>query len=180
MANRHLPDILRREAMNPFREISRLQRTLDRMFGEFMSPYEQGYGSAYSEDPLVFSPPCNLEETDKHFLFSFDLPGISKDQIKIEVKDNQLVISGERKEETREKTARHATERFYGSFQRVFSLPSAVDAEKVQANYKDGVLRIAVPKAAESKSKPIQITEGSSDTFEKLLIESDKKKEKAA
>ncbi|OFZ02879.1 MAG: hypothetical protein A2070_14350 [Bdellovibrionales bacterium GWC1_52_8] len=178
MANRHLPDIWRREAAwNPVREISRLQRTLDRMFGDFMSPYEQSFG----EDPLVFSPPCNLEETDKHFLFSFDLPGVSKDNVKIEVKDNQLIVSGERQEEeTREKSARHATERFYGSFQRIFSLPSAVDAEKVQANYKDGVLRVALPKAAESKSKPIQITEGASESFEKMLIESDKKKEKAA
>jgi HSP20 family protein len=119
------------------------------------------------------SPACDIEETQDHYLVSFDLPGIPKDKLRIELKDDQLIVSGERKEERREEVKnRVSSERYYGSLQRSFTLPSAVDPSKVEAHYQDGVLRVAVPKTPESeaaKPKQVQIKEGKEGFFGKLL-----------
>src|SRR4051812_27920298 len=91
--------------LNPLGEVSRLQRDIDRMFEDFLSPVTgrslTGLGTGI-ERPMRFSPPVDVEETDAHYLLSFDLPGISKEDVQIEFKDNQLIVSGERKEERKE------------------------------------------------------------------------------
>jgi len=139
----------------PIKGMRKLQRGIDRMFDDFFAPQ-------YPQE--MMSPACDIEETKDHYLVSFDLPGVPKDNLKIELKDDQLIVSGERQEEHREEGKnRISSERYYGSFQRSFTLPSSVDANEVEARYQDGVLRIAVPKAPESeaaKPKQIQIKEG--------------------
>ncbi|MEO5971016.1 MAG: Hsp20/alpha crystallin family protein [Bdellovibrionia bacterium] len=182
MAIRNLFPDVRRSEWSPLREMSRMQRDIDRMFDDFISPGANLTGDVLNRQ-MVFSPVCDVEETDSHFLVSFDLPGINKKDVNIELRDNQLIVSGERKEEHKvEKRNRMSTERFYGTFQRAFTLPSTVDADKVEAQYEDGVLRVAIPKSEAAKPKQIEIKEGKGGFFQKLLGRGEKevKSEKAA
>ena len=162
--NRNLPEVLRSGTWNPIREISRMQRGMDRMFEDFLAPVSDIFSPdllSTAGEAISFMPACDIEETDEHFLVSFDLPGVSKDDVKIEMRGNQLLVSGERKEEHERKAGRRVTEeRYYGAFQRVFTLPSHVDANKIEAQYQNGVLRISLPKLEAAKPKLIQIKEG--------------------
>jgi HSP20 family protein len=161
-----LPDIWRGESsVHPLREMGRLQRRLDRMFEElFGEPVSSQWESFASQD---FTPAWDIAETDSHYLVSFDLPGVKKDDVKIDVRDNQLTISGERK-------GRGSRERFYGSFSRSFTLPANVNADKIEANYENGVLQIALPKSVAGTGKQIPVKEG------KLIEAKPPKGEKAA
>ena len=107
----------------------------------------------------VWTPAVDLSEGDQEFTLTADLPGFSKDDVQVELKDNRLTLKGERKRETevQEKQYRRV-ERVYGTFERSFKLPAVVDADKAQATFKDGVLKLTLPKAAAAKSKPISIT----------------------
>jgi HSP20 family protein len=127
---------------------------MEQMYDDFFNepfPLEE---SLLSEG---FVPPCDIEETDSHFLVSFDLPGIKKDDVKIDLRDHQLTVSGERKEELK---GRKSRERYYGAFARSFTLPSNVDADHVDASFEDGVLQVALPKTAVSERKQIPVKEG--------------------
>ena len=104
------------------------------------------------------SPALDLEETKGHYLLSIDMPGIPKEDVKIEVLDGQLVISGERKRERdTEENAWHVAERSIGKFQRKIKLPELTDASQIEAAYTDGVLKIAIPKAEAKKPKVVEI-----------------------
>ena len=166
MAIRNLPDVWRRD-WSPIREVARLQRSIDRMFNDFLSPMETNLPT-----DIVFNPACDIEETEGKYLITFDLPGVKKDDLKIELNENQLTISGERKEERHEKGSRHNVERYHGAFQRSFTLPSIVDPNQVMANFENGVLQISIPKGEASKAKLIPVKEG------RLIAEKEKEKEK--
>lgn len=118
-----------------------------------------------------FQPACDIKEAKDHYLVSFDMPGVKKEDIKIEVRNNQLVISGERRHEMRqeegESTLRH--ERAYGKFERTFELPKTVNTDKIEAHYENGVLNIALTKAESAKGRTIQIQSGQNGFFSKLL-----------
>src|SRR5688500_3277024 len=107
-------------SFGPWRGLLDLQRNLDRMFDQAFGPSQ---GDRWEDQP-VFHPAVDVDETDSHFTIGLDLPGVSKKDINIEVRDNQLLISGERKNEKRE---RGFSERFYGKFHRVVTLPSGID-----------------------------------------------------
>lgn len=112
--------------------------------------------------PMDFAPSVDVEETETHYLVSVDVPGVKKDEIKVEVKENVLSISGERKsdwESDRDEKKRnfHLTERFYGRFERRFTLPKNADTSKVEAVHAEGVLRVSIPKSEEAKPKVISI-----------------------
>lgn len=111
-----------------------------------------------------FTPSCDINETKDHYLVSFDTPGVKKEDIKIEVQGNELVISGERH---RENTLRH--ERAYGKFERTFELPTSINADKIEAQYENGVLSVALPKAEAAKGRTVQIQSGHSNIFSKIL-----------
>lgn len=97
-------------------------------------------------------------ETDQAYRLTFDIPGVKKEDIKIEFKDRTLTLSGERKRaETKETDRQTLRERVYGTFSRSFVLPEGVDAENIQAAYQDGVLEVTIPKAPEVKPRAIQI-----------------------
>ena len=162
----HLPEISRRtSSWNPIREINHLQRRLDRIFDD-LSPFET-FPSSLKDEDLNFAPACDIQETDSRYLVTFDLPGVKKDDVKIELRDNQLTVSGERNEEHKTEKSNHLSEeRFYGSFYRAFTLPSNVQEEQVSASFDNGVLNITIPKAAGAKSKQIPIKD-SSKTIEK-------------
>jgi HSP20 family protein len=133
-----------------------LQRRMDRMMDEFNQDLAELPAAA------GFEPSCDVEEFPTHYLFSMDVPGIKKENIKIELTgQNDLCITGERKIDHETKTGTsYQKERYFGSFERIFSLPAAVKAEQIEAQYKDGVLQIVVPKSEVSKSKQIKISEG--------------------
>ena len=100
-----------------------------------------------------------MSESDEAFTVKAELPGFSKDDVQVEIKDNRLTLKGERKRETDVKEAKyHRVERVYGTFQRSIRLPAVVDVDKAEAIFKDGVLKLTLPKAAEAKPKPISIT----------------------
>jgi HSP20 family protein len=151
---RQLPGAWRGEkSMSPVRELNRLQRRVDRVFEAlFTDPF-----AFFSLEPTSeFVPAVDIEETDTDFLLTFDLPGVKKDEVKINVVDNELIVSGERKEETK---GRGSRERYYGAFSRSFTLPANVDTNKVDASYENGVLRINLPKTAAQTGKQIPIKE---------------------
>lgn len=135
----------------------------DRVVNSFLRP-------TYA-NTVNFQPSCDIKETKDHYLVSFDMPGVKKEDIKIELQNNQLVISGERqyemKEEDGEATLRH--ERAYGKFERTFVLPTTVSADKIEAHYENGVLNVALPKAESAKGRTIQIQSGQNNFFSKLL-----------
>lgn len=149
-----------------------LQRGIDRLFSDFLR--------SGTDRSSIFNPACDVEETDSHYVMAFDLPGMKKDDIRVEMIDNQLIVSGTRKSEDRKGDRQsRIVERSYGEFQRVFNLPAAVDAERVEASYEDGVLRLAVPKAESTKPRQIKIGEGKTGFFSKLLGQ-DKRESEAA
>lgn len=122
-------------------------------------------------DERSFQPACEITESDDHFLMSIDLPGMKKDDIKVEVLDNVLTVSGERKREfasdKNEKVQRF--EKSYGFFKRSFTLPTSIEVGKVEAHYEDGVLELYLPKTQAAKPRPIHIQSGKSGIFAKLL-----------
>jgi HSP20 family protein len=117
-----------------------------------------------------FAPLCDVEEQDDHYLLSLEVPGMKKDDIKIEVVDRELTVSGERQRTSMKNERLAYTERRFGKFQRKFSLPVEVDTSLIEANYQDGLLRLVVPKAEAVRPRQIKITTGSdsSQFFEKL------------
>ncbi|MNJ96647.1 Spore protein SP21 [compost metagenome] len=127
-------------------------------FEEFINDFDRGIFpmSLTSRMGMAdFSPAVDLEEKDGNYLVSADLPGLKKEDIKIDLSDNVLTISGERVRE--EKSEGKYTERVYGKFTRSFSLPTKVNADKIQAQFKDGVLHVTLPKAEGVRSQAIKI-----------------------
>jgi HSP20 family protein len=131
---------------DPFREF-------ERRFGGYV-PTESKEASNVSG----FSPAVNTREDEKAYYIHADLPGVAKEDISIDLKDNVLTISGERKhkEEIKEKDY-YKLESFYGKFQRSFTLPENVDIQTIGAATDNGVLNITIPKAAPKESKKIEI-----------------------
>ena len=125
---------------------------------DFWRQMDRDLTDAYDEK--TFSPPTELAESDKSYFLSIDLPGMKKEDIKIEVLDNSLVVSGERQSEQKTETNGYQrTEKTYGSFKRTFSLPKAVDTQNIQALHQHGVLEITIPKSEEVKSRKIEISQ---------------------
>jgi HSP20 family protein len=108
--------------------------------------------------PGVWAPVVDIYETDEKMVIKAELPGLKKEDIDIEVRDNTLTLKGERKFEKEIKQENyHRVERAYGSFQRSFTLPSTIKQEAIEATFKDGILEVSLPKAAEVKPKKVEI-----------------------
>ena len=106
-----------------------------------------------------FNPAVDVAETEDKYFLSIDLPGIKKENIKIEMNENILTISGERQRvsKTEEENKAQRFERSYGSFSRSFSLPTTVASDKIEAHYEDGVLELTLPKTPIAKARTIEI-----------------------
>jgi len=152
------------DSWNPIREMRNLQRDLDRFFSTNIAEPDFSFNSISS-----FAPSCDLEETNSSYLFSFDIPGMKKEDIKIEVDNNNvLTISGERKDEFEKKDKSfYQKERSCGSFERSFTLPNTVKAAQIEAQYNDGVLKVSVPKAEPTKVTQIKVGESKPGVGEK-------------
>lgn len=138
------------------RNYEETQRALDRWFTDTVSRFlEQPDGTLRSG---TWSPPVDIEETRDALLFHVELPGFEREMIDINVENNRLTLSGERKfEEQPEGREYHRVERFYGKFFRTFQLPNTADVEGISANLKNGVLTVSVPKRADAKPRQIEV-----------------------
>ncbi len=132
-------------------------RTFDRFLNDFNN-WNSNNLYNIEEDSVAWSPRVDVKETKNDYIVTADLPGLKKEDIKISVNDNVLTIKGERKvEKTEDEKDYYYHERLYGNFSRSFTLPNEVKAEEIQANYKDGVLDIKLPKTEKVKPREIEI-----------------------
>lgn len=136
----------------PFRGISSLQEQFNRLF-------ENRFSTGTEEQTLTaWAPAVDVYETENELVIKADLPQVSEKELDVRVENNMLTIRGERKFEQKVKEENYLRmERAYGSFSRSFSLPNTVNTEAVQAEYKEGVLTVTLPKRAESKPKQVKI-----------------------
>ncbi len=155
-----MAEIFGRELV-PWRPI----RELDEAFDEMERTFEEIFGRpfypvAWRRSPAVraWSPPLEVYEKEEEYVVKAELPGMKKEEIDISLVGDTLTIKGERKaEEEVKKESYHLCERCYGSFERSLSLPTEVDAAKVEAKYENGVLEIKLPKVPEAKPKKLEI-----------------------
>jgi HSP20 family protein len=141
----------------PFRNAMNTPREFDRLLREAFYP-ASGEGEVSTR---TWAPPVDIYENGDNLVLKAELPGINPDEVEIRVEDNTLYLKGERKFENEVKEqSYHRVERTYGTFTRTFSLPNSIDAEKVAANYQDGVLTLTMPKKEEAKPKTIKINVG--------------------
>ena len=148
---------------DPFREFSTLQDRMNRLFRESYGPEGRDESLTTSQ----FAPPVDVYEDEHNVVLKVEVPGIDEKDVDVRVENNVLTVHGERKFEKEEKEENfRRIERQYGSFTRTFTLPSTVDAERIQADYDKGILKIVLPKKAEAKPKQIKVNVGSQKTLE--------------
>ena len=143
----------------PVRELSSLQNDMNRLFNTFFDTTTGGNGGT---TPRRWIPAMDLVETDDHFILKADLPGLSDEDVHIDVEDNVLTVSGERKSEHEDKREGYVrVERSFGAFRRSLTLPEGVELEAVSASFDRGVLEVRIPKPEERKPRRVAIQVGS-------------------
>jgi len=133
--------------LSPWREFETLSNRLGRLFDE---PNQSN----------AWVPAVNVEETADHIILTAEAPGLTLEDLNVEIENNILTIAGEKREtreEGKENRRYHLWERRYGSFRRSFTLPRTVDSDQVEARFENGILTIQMPKAAEAKSRRIEV-----------------------
>src|SRR5215831_1037485 len=143
------------ERWDPFRGVSDIQGEVNRLFDGLLGrPMVSGAGSTVR----VWAPVLDMHETTDEVVLSFELPGVSDQDVSLSITGDLLTLKGERtaNREFKEEDA-YRTERVYGKFERSVQLPMPVQADKVNATYRDGVLEVKLPKAEEVKPKAIKI-----------------------
>jgi HSP20 family protein len=147
---------------DPFREYANLHSRMNRLFRD-----SQGPDGEETLTTTAFAPPVDVYEDEHQVTLKIEVPGIDEKDIDIRVENNTLTVHGERKFEKEEKEENfRRVERQYGSFTRQFTLPTTVDAEKIQAHYDKGILKLQLAKKAEAKPKQIKINVGSEKALE--------------
>lgn len=137
----------------PFGELSPFRKEMDRLWNRFLG--ETPFARTFNE---MWSPSVDISETKDDFVVKAELPGLEAKDVNVSISGNVLTIKGEKKAEEEEKDEHyHRVERYSGSFQRAFQLPSGVKADKVEANFDKGVLKVTLPKVEEAKKKEIEV-----------------------
>ncbi|MEK6555025.1 MAG: Hsp20/alpha crystallin family protein [Bdellovibrionota bacterium] len=138
---------------NPFRDLSKLESSFDRFFHEMMKTKK-----TLGQHDFSFSPSCEITDDGPNYVLKFDMPGVKKENIKVEVNNGMLTVSAERKEEKKQESAKKfLSEVFYGTYSRSFSSPVPVDEKNIDAKFENGVLTVKLPKPAGEKAKEIAI-----------------------
>ncbi len=135
---------------NPFSE---MEAFLDR-FNNSVRKNNKGENQMFEVGDWM--PAVDINETSDSFIVKTELPGVEKEDVNVNLENNVLTIKGEKKTEIKD-SKQHRTECSYGSFTRSFTLPQTVDVEKIEAEYKDGILTLTVPKLTEEKPKQIEV-----------------------
>jgi HSP20 family protein len=141
---------------DPFRELNIMQERMNRLFDDA----GRGWRGDEPSSTTAWSPAVDIYETENEIMVQAELPGVDRKDIVLNLEKNVLTLKGERhfEKETKQENY-HRIERAYGGFSRSFSIPAIVDEEKIRADYKDGILKIALPKKEQVKPKQIQISE---------------------
>jgi HSP20 family protein len=140
---------------DPFRELEEMSNRLNSLFGRSSLATRSGNDTMTTFD---WAPSVDISETPEAFIVKAELPEVKKDDVKISVDDGMLRIEGERKQEKEEKNKKfHRIERSYGTFLRTFSLPDNIDETKIQAEFKDGMLSVSLPKSPKPAQQSVQI-----------------------
>jgi len=141
---------------DPFKEMEETQNRLAKFFG--LPPARIGNGDKEAMTIAQWAPSVDISEDDKEWLVKADLPEVKKEEVKVTVENGVLTITGERKFEKEEKDKKyHRIERAYGNFLRSFALPDAADGTKVAAEFKDGVLKVHLPKNEKATPKAVEV-----------------------
>lgn len=136
----------------PMMGLSRLTDVFDRMMDDFFS-----MDTRLAEPVTSLVPLMNIEELKDEYRITLEVPGMEKDDLDIQIKDDVLTISGEKKEDIKEEGTLFRRERWFGKFTRSVTLPNDVNVDKIEAEYKNGVLTLHLPKSEEAKGKKIQV-----------------------
>lgn len=140
---------------NPWAGMFTLQRRMNRLFDEIF-----GTGEDADSGAMAWMPRVDVTEFDEQFELTAELPGLSREDVKVEVQDNVLTISGEKRSDHQAKNRNlFINERVFGTFRRSFQLPSNINQQSVSAEFKNGVLTIRIAKAEEAKPRQIAIKE---------------------
>ncbi len=140
---------------DPWKEFEEMEKRLSTYFGR---PATRTSGDKEAMTVAEWSPLVDITEDEKEYVIKAELPEVKKEDVKLTVQDNVLSIGGERKSEKEEKrTKYHRIERSYGSFMRTFTLPEDADGTRVAAEYRDGVLKVHLPKSEKAKPKSIDV-----------------------
>ena len=133
---------------DPFAELGEMRSRFDRLFGEWLNGHERAW-----------TPAIDVVREDDHLVVRADLPGMKPEEVKIEVEDDILTVSGEHRESKEQKEKNYVQqERRYGSFSRSMALPVGVDAKKIKAKTHDGVVEVTIPLPDKAKKEPVRIT----------------------
>lgn len=137
------------------RGLHSLQRDMNRIFDEFFRGDISADDTFFSRD---WTPAVDVVENNDNYILKAEIPGMNKDDVKITLENNILTIRGEKKNEAEKKEGNyHRIERSYGSFERSFTVPGSIKPDNIDAQYKDGVLTLTLPKAEEAKPKLIDV-----------------------
>lgn len=140
---------------DPFQDLERFSHQLSDLFNNRLT----GRSENRATNALAsWAPLVDISEDDKEYLIKAEIPEVDKNDVKVTVENGVLTLSGERKMEQEERSAKHhRIERFYGSFARSFVVPDNADGSRITAEFKNGVLRVHLPKSEEAKPKQIEI-----------------------
>lgn len=142
----------------PLRELNTLQHEMNRLFGGIFEQSGAGQPGGLAA-ARQWIPAMDLVETDGAYILRADLPGLTRDDVKIELEQNVLTISGERAAKHEQRTdGYHRIERASGSFARSLTLPSGVDADRIEATFADGVLEVRIPTPQQPRPRRVEIT----------------------
>ena len=140
---------------NPFRELDEVQNRFNTFFGGFPTRL---FGNGKSMKTTDWSPQVDILEDDHEYFIKADLPEMKKEDVKVTLENGILSVSGERKVEKEEKNKKyHRIERSFGFFERTFVVPEDADANKIAADFREGVLTVHLPKVPAAKPKPIEV-----------------------
>jgi len=139
----------------PFNEIDRLQRQMNSLFEDFLTPTWK------TNEDFIHTPTAEIEETEEAIHLKLEVPGMEAKDLNIEVTRDSVSITGERKQEQKsQENGTFRSEFRYGKFQRVIPLTRQIDNTNVKAEYKDGILNLTLPKAEEEKNKVVKVNVG--------------------
>lgn len=143
-----------------FDDIFDSARWFDDFFSRNLSPLSRNMPQiSGSADDRFLSPTIDIDETSTEYIVTADLPGVKKEDITLECSGNRLTLSAEKKYESSGDKKNNRRERYYGTYQRSFPLPTGTDMEKIAASYEGGVLSVRIPKGKQTKSRRVQIDE---------------------
>ena len=156
---------------DPFRDLRNLQEEVNRLF-------TGNIGRTYDDEGIArgsWQPSVDIYENKDHIVLEAELPGMNREEFDLSIENNVITLRGERRFEKRDDTDNyHRVERAYGSFTRSFTLPNSVSAEGANAEYRNGVLRVTIPKRAETKARRIEIKDEGGEAAKTIEAKSEK------